>query len=188
MKKALLLILFITPLLMAQQNDKGKISLVFNGEKMNLPISTISILKDDDILLSIKAEANDSILQQMMVLEFGIKELSSKAEAETLEGTRIEISTRDNKTSSGKELSFWLNSQSGKEINSSGAAHFGVINKGEKVSWEINSVSLKFNIINIQYIEGALRINGELNGTFKSTSAPKGQDAEIKNCKFEVII
>ena len=43
MKKMLLLISFIVPLLIAQQNTKGHISLVFNDEEINLPISTVSI-------------------------------------------------------------------------------------------------------------------------------------------------
>ena len=189
MKKVLLLVLFIVPFLSAQINTKGNISLVFNSEKINLPISTVSIQKDDGIILSIKAEKKDSIIQQMVTLELGFKELSSKPDAETLEGTRIDIITRNNTTNSGKELSIWFNNdQAGNEKNKSEAAYYGVFNKGEKVSWEINSVSMKVNIISVQYIDGALHIIGECNGTFKSTLAPEGQIAEIKDCKFEIII
>jgi hypothetical protein len=47
---------------------------------------------------------------------------------------------------------------------------------------------MELNIINVEYKDGALHINGELNGTFRSTFAPEGQIAEIKDCKFEIII
>jgi hypothetical protein len=47
----------------------------------------------------------------MITLELGLKELSLESNAEILEDTRIEISTRNNKTNSGKELSFWFANQ-----------------------------------------------------------------------------
>ena len=56
------------------------------------------------------------------------------------------------------------------------------------MSWEINSVSMKIDITSISYIDEALHIIGELNGTFKSTLAPEGQVAKIDECKFEIII
>ncbi|HSL90988.1 MAG TPA: hypothetical protein VK870_16930 [Ignavibacteriaceae bacterium] len=188
MKRILFLISFIAPFLFAQQNSNGSISMVFNNEKIDLPISTISIHKNNGTILSFKAEIEDSIIQQMVKLELGFNELSSKLDAETLDGTKIDISTRNNKTNSGKYLSMWFDGPSGDDNDYFEAAHYGVFNKGEKISWGINSVSLKINITDVQYIDGALHINGELKGTFKSTSAPEGQVAEIKDCKFEVII
>jgi hypothetical protein len=188
MKKVLFLFSFMASSLFAQHSTNGNISLVFNGEKINLPINVISIHKDKGIILSIKAEREDSIAQQMVKLELGFKELSSKPDAETLEGTRIDISTRNNRNNSGKELSMWFDGPSGDDKNYFEAAHYGIYNKGERVSWEINSLSMKINITDVQYIDGALHINGELNGTFRSTLAPEGEVGEIKDCTFEVII
>jgi len=188
MKKVLFLISFLVPFLLAQQSNNGNIRLVFNGEKINLPINAVSIHKDNGIILSIKAEKEDSIIKQMVKLELGLNELSSKPDAVTFEGTRIDIRTRDNKNISGKELSMWFDGQSGDENNYFEAAHYSVFSEGERVSWEINSLSMKLNITDVYYINGALHINGEFNGTFKSTLAPEGQVAEIKDCKFEVII
>ena len=188
MKKVLFLISFLVPFLLAQQSNNGNISLVFNGEKINLPINVVSIHKDNSLILSVKAEKEDSILQQMVNLELGFKELSSKSDAETLEGTRIDIRTRNNKNNSGKELSMWFDGLSVDDKDYFEAAHYGVFNKGERVSWEINSISLKINIKDVEYKDGALHINGELNGTFRSTLAPEGQVAEITDCKFEIII
>jgi len=188
MKKILLVLWFIVPFLSAQTDSKGTISCVFNGEKINLPISKVSIQKDKSILLSIKAKQQDSIVQQMVTLRLGLKELSYESDVEILDDTRIELSTRDNKNNSGKELSFWFADKSGKNRKKSEVAHYGVYNKGEKISWEINSISMKIDITDIQYKDGALHINGEFNSVFKSKWAPEGQEAEIKDGKFEIII
>ena len=125
----------------------------------------------------------------MVAIEIGLNKLSSKPDAETLEGTRIVIYTRNNKTQSGKDLSIWFNeNELDNEKSKSEGAHYGVYNQGERVSWEINSVSMKIDISSINYIDDALHIIGELSGTFKSTLAPKGQGAKIEECKFEIII
>jgi hypothetical protein len=184
MIKVFLLVLFLVPFLFPQQSNNGNISLVYNGEKINLPINTITIQKGNEILLSIKAVKNDSVIQQMVVLELGLKELSSEPDAETLRGTKIEISTRDNITGSGKELSFRF----GDEKDKSDTAYYSVLNKGKKSSWRINSVSMKINITDVKYTGGVLHLTGECTGTFKSTEAPEGQTAEIKDCRFEIVI
>ncbi len=189
MKKVLLLLLFIVPFIYAQQNSKGTISLMFNGEKIDLPVRTVILRKEDHIILSIRAEHNDSNIQQMVSLEVGLNELSSGPNAETLEGTRIDINTRNAATNSGKSLSIWFNNNKPANGKSqSEAAHYGVFNKGERVSWEINSISMKLAVTSVKYVNGSLHIEGEFQGIFKSTLAPKGQVAEIKDGKFEVII
>ncbi len=184
MKKLFLLVLFLAPVLFSQQNNNGNISLVYNGEKIDLPINSITIQKENRIILSIKAEQKDENIQERVALDLGLKELSSEPDAETLEGIKIEISTRDNTTDSGKELSFRF----GNEKENYGASFYGVSNRGKKSSWKINSVSMKINITDVKYINGVLHLTGEFSGTFKSSDAPEGLTAEIKNCSFEIII
>ena len=134
MKIVFLLVFFIAYFSSAQNYNQGTISLVFNDEKISLPISSVTIQKGKGILLRFEAEYNDSIVQQMVAIEIGLKKLSSKPDAETLEGTRIIICTRDNKTNSGKDLSIWFNdNEFCNEKNKSEGAHYGVYNKGEKV-------------------------------------------------------
>jgi len=165
MKKVFFLISFLASCMFAQNSNNGSINLVFNGEKISLSISKVSIQKDNSILLNIKAEIQDSSVQQRIKLQLGLKEFSSESNVEVLEDTRIEISTRNNKTNSGKELSFWFADKSGKNRKKSEVAHYGVYNKGEKISWEINSISMKIDITDIQYKDGALHINGEFNSS-----------------------
>jgi hypothetical protein len=189
MKKVLLLVWLIVPLLSAQLNTKGTISLVFNGEKINLPIIHATIQKDKVMLLRFEAGYDDSMTQQTVAVQIGLKKLSSNQDAETLEDTRIIIRTIDKRTDTRKELLIWFDdNETDSEKEKSNGGKYGIYNKVEKVSWEINSVSMKIDISSIDYKDNALHINGEISGTFKSTLAPEGQTAEIKDCKFEIII
>lgn len=183
MKMVYLFVLLLVPFLCAQQNNKGYISLVYNGEKIDLPINTINIQKDNGILLSIKAERNDSSTQQTVFLELALNDLSSKPDAEKLEGTRIKITTRDKLADSGKDFYVWFSDDKDKS-----EAHYGILNKGKEQSWGITSVSLEINIIDVKYTQGELHISGAYKGTFKSKDAPERQIAEIKDGNFEIII
>ncbi len=183
MKKLFLLVLFLTPTLFSQQSSNGNITLVYNGEKIDLPINSITIQKEKGILLSIEAERKDAKFQQRITLEIGLKELSSLPAAETLAGTRVEISTRDNTTDSGKELSFRFSEEENNQ-----PAFYGVSNGGNKSIWKINSVSMKLDITDVKYVDGVLHLTGEYSGTFKSSEAPEGEFAEIRDGRFEIII
>ncbi len=183
MKKLFLLVLCLAPALFSQQNNNGTISLVFNGEKIALPINSVTIQKENGILLSIEAEQNDAEIQQSITLTIGLKELSSKPDAETSAGPGIEITTRNNSAESGKELSFKLDEKENYE-----PPFYSVSNGQNKSIWKISSVSMKLNITDVKYVDGVLHLTGEYSGKFKSTEAPEGEFAEIKDCRFEIII
>ena len=105
-----------------------------------------------------------------------------------LEGTLIYISNRNNKSGTGNDLSIIFNNSSDKKEGNSDRAYYSFYKKGEKVSWEINTVKMKIGITTVKYEDGKLYIEGNCTGEFSSTSAPIDQKAEIKDCKFEVII
>ena len=73
MKKLLILTLLAASLFFAQENSKGRISFVFNGEKFDIPISTVTIMKQNNILVSARAEHNDSTIIQTVNLEMGFE-------------------------------------------------------------------------------------------------------------------
>ena len=125
----------------------------------------------------------------MVAIQIGLKILSAEKDAGTLEGTRLDIYTRNNKTKSGRDLSVWFDdNETDNEMSKSEGIHYSIFNKGERVSWEINAVSLKIDVTEIKYVDEELQISGELEGNFKSTLAPEGQVAEIKECKFNIKI
>ena len=188
MKKILALISLAAIGCFAQQNNNGNISLVFNDEKIDMPINNILLNKDDSIVLSYKAEKHVSNVQQFVTLTLGLKQLSSEPEAESLEGTKIIIRTRDKKTDSGKELSVWFDEDESKHRkNQLETIHYGIYSKGESINWEITSVSLKIDITEVQLKDGVMHIKGEFNGEFKSNAAPTGKIAKIENGEFTII-
>ena len=188
MKKIFFLVLFIVPFVIAQHGNYGNISLVFNGEKISLPVSYIAIVRDKSILLNFKAEKIDSVSQQIVSFQLAFKELSAKPDAELLDGTRITIRTRENKNKTGRDLSVWFNDKGDSDLVHPETAHYSFFNKGEKISWEINTLSMKINTVSVEYKDGALHIKGELYGKFKSSLAPADKYAEITDCNFELVI
>jgi hypothetical protein len=153
-----------------------------------LPISSVTLIKNTEIVLSIKAENQDSNYQQFVALELGLNKLSEEPDAETFDDTKIIIRTRDNKTDSGKELAIWFEDDdfTGSE-KASEAIHYGIYNKGERISWGITSVSLKIDITSIKYENQNLHISGIFSGTFKSNAAPLEQTAELEDGEFNII-
>ena len=181
--KKLAIVFLLALVTVFPQQDKGKISLTFNGEVIELPINTLTLRKEDKILISVRAEQNDSITQKMIALELGFNKLS----AEDRKGldpyeTRLQISTRDIKGSSGKELLLSLHGEP--------EGHFGIYSKGERVSWDISILQVKFSIKKISCENDRIIIVGEFSGTFHSMldRAVRKDIAEIKDGKFEIIL
>jgi len=181
--KKLAIVFLVTFVTAFPQQDKGKISLNFNGEAIELPINTLTLRKEDKILISVRAEQNDSVSQKMIALELGFKKLSVE-DWKGLEpyNTRLQISSRNNKESSGKE--FML------DFAKDGEGRYGIYKKGERVSWDITNIQMKFSIKKISYENDRVIIEGEFSGNFRSTldGALRKDIAEVKDGKFEIII
>ena len=182
MKKLVIVFLLAFVTVFPQQN-KGKISLTFNGEVIELPINTLTLRKEDKILISVRAEQNDSVTQKMIALELGFKKLTvdDKTGPDIYE-TRLQISSKKNLDYSGKE--FILNFSKG------GEGRYGIYKKGERVSWDITNIQMKFSMKEISYENDRLIIEGEFSGTFRSTldGTLRKDIAEIKDGKFEIIL
>ena len=188
MKKLFLIFVLLASFTYAQNNDKGNISFIFNGENINLPVTTITIRKQNDIIVSARAERNDSTIQKMISLEIGFKKLAP-GDSSMSPLINIDIRLQNSIDQTGNNLSIRYDNNgvsSGKENYK--RAHYGVYSKGERLDWDINNLSIRFNISKVEYVNSHLMIIGEFSGKFSSTIAPKGKFAEIKNGKFELII
>ncbi len=181
MKKLLVIILLAAAVIYAQENSKGNVSLIFNGEKIDLPINSVSVTKGNHIIVRITADYQDSTKKQDVQIDIGLKELSQN-NPELLEGTSFNISTQNSIESTGKDLSINFG-ESSKE-----AAYYKSYKKGEQIIWEVNSVSMRVNVTQIDFTNGNLILNGEFSGTFRSTLAKDKEISEIKNGKFKIII
>jgi hypothetical protein len=189
MKKILIIILFGLSTLLAQNENNGSISFVFNGEKIDLPISSVTITKHNDIVLSLRCEYDGPKEQQMIGFDIALKELSTNSTAMLNEGTRININTRDKINLSGQDLTVWFGMDKNDNRNMGDeTANYSVFGKGQKANWQITSKTFKLTITKVNYVNKKLRITGEFNGSFSSTIAPKGKVAEIKDGIFKIII
>ena len=102
MKNLLVIISMLAMCSFAQQRNCGNISLIFNGEQIDLPIKKVFLNKDEVIVLSFEAENQDANVYQFVSLNIGLKKLSSEPDAETFESTKINIKTKDTSTGLGK--------------------------------------------------------------------------------------
>ncbi len=172
MKKIALLIMLTTSLLIAQNNNKGRISLLFDGEKIDLPLKYVTLHKDDNVKISARGESNIDDLVQQISLEFALTNLGSREVMAEYTGIQINI----------KRGEYIRNSFSVRGNNadfSSARERFSYVN-----------VPTRFSIDQVRYEEGELKITGSFEGTYtidegKTKSASK---TEIKEGRFEIII
>jgi len=185
MNKLLIIFLFFVSIIPAQENNKGKISLILNNKKIDLPITSILLRKENSSILSIRSEQNNEENQNLIALEFTFKDQILNGEKDP-HGIDINIVTKRKFEAGGEELSVRYPANE----KENGYAHYVVYSKGEKMNWDINSFNMKFDIGDISYKDGALKINGTFSGAFRSSLSKSANDnlVEIKYGMFEIII
>lgn len=166
--------------LSAQENYKGKVSLTFNGEKIELPINLVSLRKENKVLITIRAEKNDEQGQQLFSLEWEFKKLSSDDKDLSMYDAFL-LNVVNNKEDEKDELlcRFINNAKDG-----------GIIVKKGKQTLNILSFSMKFNIESISFENFSIKIKGNLSFQARDTKSetPLEPISEIKDCKFEIVI
>jgi hypothetical protein len=175
--------------LFAQNENNGNISFVFNGKKIDLPISSVTLTKHNNIVLSLRCEYDGPKDQQMIGFDIALKELSTNSSAMLNEGTKININTRNKINLSGQDLTVWfgMNKNESRDMDNE-TANYSVFGKGQKANWQITSKTFNLTITKVDYMNKKLNITGEFSGSFSSTIAPKGKVAEIKDGVFNIII
>ncbi len=184
MRKILLIaLLILTANISAQENYSGRISLTFNDEKIDLPINSVMLRKEDKINISIQAERNEDTISQRIGFELVLKNLEIN-KTQQPSAFRINVNTRTKKDSQFEEFRFdYLPDQQ--------VAYYGFGNDIEKATWNINSLEFKIGIEEITYSNKSFIINGIFNGIFRSLNRkgePRKDVVEIKNGKFEIVI
>ena len=196
MKKLLIIVCLSSLLCYGQSSSKkenaitkGNIHFTFNGEKYELPISQVTLRKENHIILSLRAEHNDSTSRQMIAIEIGLTQLSMDS-LSINRGVKIEVSTRDNLTSTGHDL--YLNMTEGMEFakEKGDFTHYGYYNKGERVSWDLTSVAMGFTKCGLNYDGKNLKICAGFDIDFKTTlnGVKEKVVGDLKDCFLEVIL
>lgn len=181
MKKqfAIILMLFCS-IVSAQENYKGKISLIFNEEKIELPINVVTLRKENRVLISLRAEKNNEKVQQLVSLEWEFKKLSENDKDLSMYDAFL-LNVLNNSEDKKDELRFRMNN------NAEDSELF--VQKGNR-TWNLASMSMKFNIENVSFENSSINIKGNL--SFQARDA-KSEDplkpvSEIEDCKFEIVI
>jgi len=182
MLRSAIFILLLTFSLFAQEKDKGIISLTLNEEKIVLPINTVTMKKEDTILLTARAEQNNENIQQIINIEVSLKDLSmNKRSIDVSKSFIFEIRSRTSEQEFGSVLLLNLDRNTDRaEIQYSEKGH----------QWKMASFHLKMDVTNISFLENKLQIKGEFNieSWSEESEEPLKPVVEIKDGKFEIII
>lgn len=180
MKNIFVAILLLSSVVLAQENYKGKISLIFNDEKIELPINVVTLRKENKVLISIRAERNSEEVQQLISLQWEFKKLSTDDKDLSVYDAFL-LNVINNGKDKKEELRFRMNN------NATDGELF--VKKGNK-TWNLASLAMKFGIENVSFENSSITIKGNL--TFKARDAksktPLESVSEIKDCKFEIVI
>lgn len=178
-KMAIIFLLIALPSL--AQNNKGKISLVYNEDKFDLPVTQIVVRKENSLMISARAERNDSLGQQMISLEFALVNMAKDAQLSSKDEIRLWIFNQEKKDPLGKRFTF---NYGPKDVVVE--MYLG----NEKLNWSSPSFQFKFDNVEITHTNEGLKIKGSFSGKYNST--PQGTQlktvAEIKEGKFEIIL
>jgi hypothetical protein len=189
MKKVIMFLLFVSSFCYGQSDAKGRIHFTFMGEKYDLPISQVTLRKENNIFLSLIAEHNDSLVSQRISIEIGFTQLSMDS-LSMWKGAKIEISTRNNVEITGHDL--YLNMTDGGQFEKSKGdyTHYGYFNKGERVSWELTSVAMGFTKCGLDYDGKALKFCAGFDVDFKTTlnGVKDKVVAQLKDCFFNITL
>ena len=180
MKNFLIILCFISLPLFAQVN-KGKIYLVCNEEKFDLPITQIVLRKENNLLISMRAEKSDSSSMQSISLEFSLPGLAKNEKISSDVEPRLSIISQTSKNHYGKRFNFNYGPKD---------AVIEMYYGDEKMNWSSPSFQFKFDKVEVTHSNEGLKIVGSFSGKFISTSRgiqPK-TTVEIKDGKFEIIL
>ena len=180
MKNIIVALLIFSSIIFAQENYKGKVSFIFNDEKIELPIKTVSLRKENKVLISIRAEQNNENVHQYFSLQWEFEKLSTDDKDLSMYDAFSSAVGNRNK-SKKEELRFRMN-------NSANDGEL-FVKKGNR-TWKLASFAMKFNIESISFENSAITIKGSmsLKARDAKSKTPLEPVSEIKDCKFEIVI
>jgi hypothetical protein len=174
------LLLSIILLSSSYADDKGRISLIFNDAKIDLPVNSVVLRKENSIVLTARAELNNENIKQLISMEISFNSLS-KDSIDIYNSFLIEVRNQDSTISSREVLIIRFENN-----GNSGEVSYA---KGNK-SWTVNPFVLKFDVSKIDFANDHLIIQGTFTVAIRSqeSDTPLEPIAEIKDGEFEIIL
>ncbi|MFA7421419.1 MAG: hypothetical protein WCZ90_17180 [Melioribacteraceae bacterium] len=182
MKKIfMLVIVFALPIF--SQVNKGRITLSFNDEKFDLPINSLMIRKENEILVSLRAEKSDSTGLQQISFELPFKDFNKANLGVGIKESELRIQIVSHKRTEKLESKFMFN-YGPRDVTVE--FYYGK----ERVNWHHPSMEFKINATKIEYTGSELKIEGAFSGKYKSNMPSEASKTivEIKDGYFEIIL
>ncbi|MDP4115345.1 MAG: hypothetical protein Q8903_04385 [Bacteroidota bacterium] len=180
MKKTLIIIFVVLniSISMPQEKKGGYISLTLNNKKIDLPIFTVMLRKENAITITARGENNTEDIAQMISMEFRLRGLYK--DSIDVDGFGFDIVDSDRKLDVSTDVSLRMENY----------ARSSTKIKGNRSSFEASSFQMKFAINEILFQNNKLIINGVFNFKIYNKEA-KAADycvADIKDGAFRIEI
>ncbi len=188
MKKIFFMMLLFIINISAEENNKGKISLTFNGEKIEIPIVSVILRKDDEIIVSVRAERNNDNIQQMISMDLHYKNWLPYSEKDPYpypNDLQLSISNShkiEGQKGSREEFRYDLL----KEL-----VYYSKECDDEKKSWEVKYFNMQMVGTKLNFKDNSLVISCErMDFRSKTDKLTNEKDTfvNIKDFKFEIVI
>ena len=181
MKKKIIAVILCSYSLFAQV-DKGRVSLIFDDEKIDVPVTSISINKDENVRIGFRAEKNDSVHSKWISMELTLSKFSTDEDVSHFQSLRIQVQS-SSKTNTQKK-SFILNYEKGN-------IQVQLYNNGDVINWTAqNMVKFQMDIGDIKYDGNELKVTGTFSVDVNKFSQDNKirAEAHIKDGKFEIVL
>ena len=181
MKNLIIAIILCSCSLIAQVN-KGRVSLIFDDEKIDIPVTSINIYKDENVRIGFRAENSDSARAEWVSIELTFSKLSTDENVSHFQNLRIQV--QSSSKNNVQKKSFILNYEKDD-------IQVQLYNNGDIINWTAqNSVKFQMDIGDIKYDGKELKISGtfSVNVNKLSDGNKIKAEAHIKDGKFEIVL
>lgn len=183
MKNIIIIMIFTVTAILAQDN-KGRVTLTLNGEKFDMPINSVSVRKENKILINIRAEESDSVHAKIISMELAYNNLTQdEKNGFDIYSSRIQVSTNNNHEGSGSDFIL--------DFRPKGEGFSVRYSKSERVQSNFNYLSMKIYDQKITYDGNVLVIELSFSGEWgwNSTGSPgKKNISKIQDCTISIRI
>lgn len=182
MTKLFLFLVLLSITISGQKTDKGFVKFIFNGELVTMQLTSVHMLKENNIILNMRADYTDSTVNRTFDMQLVLNSLSVNEKKDfdcDIYQSRIQYYTRNIQANSGNELMLNFPGNEGR---------FGKFGKGERITWEITSLQMKIEDAAITYDKDKLSIAARFALTLRCTidGVTKKEIAELKEGSFEI--
>jgi hypothetical protein len=174
--KKIIVFLTLLAIPLLAQNNKGRISLTFNDEKFDIPITYERFDKEDKIRVAVRAENKDSLSTKWVSMEMAFDNFV-KEKLDHPSEFKLQIQSDSSRGLISKRFVF---NYGNKEIQ------FDYFKNGERLTLKEPFFQFHFDKFYAGFNGGSLIIEGTFWGSLDLDSGKI--KAEIKEGKFEIIL